>query len=258
MSQYNYACVDKSEDTKKKFSSYEGRFIAGHTIGILVMDLWYPKLPGNVANASTYPYSVLYKLVSFDDPLQLLCGNRELLKEIIKKGRELENEGVRAIICACGYFGHFQAELAQALNVPVYSSSLIQIPWIKIGLRPEQKVGLICASKKNMTADLLKKVGVHDPGILVIEGMDDQVEFSNIQYNRLAFDNEKLCFEVVNVATRLVESNPDIGAILMECSDLPPYASTVQKSVGLPVFDFITLINWVQQSVCQKMYYGSI
>ncbi|MEL7632233.1 MULTISPECIES: hypothetical protein [Sporomusa] len=36
----------------------------------------------------------------------------------------------------------------------------------------------------------------------------------------------------------------------------PPYAAAIQAAVNLPVFDFITLINFVHQAVAQKPYYG--
>jgi len=54
----------------------------------------------------------------------------------------------------------------------------------------------------------------------------------------------------------VVKPNPDIGAILLECSDMPPYSADVQRAVNLPVFDFITMINWVHHSVAQRPYYG--
>ena len=94
-------------------------YTAGHPIGIIAVDLVYPKLPGNVANATTYDFPVLYKKVNFDIEL-LFVGAKEIKAEIITAAKELEAEGVRAIIGACGYFAHFQRQVAEAVNVPVF------------------------------------------------------------------------------------------------------------------------------------------
>lgn len=251
-----YEKVLKTVNDQSIFHSQKGQFLGGYTIGILAMDIWYPKLPGNVANATTYDFPVLYKRLDFDEPLDMLKGDPKLLPEVIKKGQELVNDGVRAIICACGYLGYFQKELSAALDVPVYTSSLLQIPLIKMGLKANQRIGLLCANKENMKDRLLASVGVNDSTILEIVGMSDQSEFQHILYNDLAFNNDTLTQQVVTKVQKMVANNPDIGAILIECSDLPPYAAAIQDATNLPVFDFTTMINWVHQSVQQKDYRG--
>ena len=87
-------------------------------------------------------------------------------------------------------------------------------------------------------------------------GLEDQPEFGNILYSRGQFDYDKLEHEVVTSAQRLVAGQPEIGALLLECSDLPPFACAIQRAVQLPVFDFITMINWVYQATVQQPYEG--
>jgi hypothetical protein len=244
-------------DDNKTFTIKKGQVIAGYPIGILLLDVWYPLMPGNVVNASTYNFPVRHKLVKGATQKRMHTGDPTLITELIEAGKELEMEGVRAIVGACGYFGHFQPQLAEALNVPVYASSLVQIPWIKIGLKPNEKIAVLCADEKNLNSEILKKCGVDDPSICIIEGLGDRPEFSAIlNSDRGKFDNKKVRQEVVTAAENLVKNNRNIGAILLECSDMPPYAADVQRAVNLPVFDFITMIKWVYNSVAQKPYYG--
>ena len=73
---------------------------------------------------------------------------------------------------------------------------------------------------------------------------------------RPEFDNTVARREVVEAAVSLIEENDNIGAILLECSDMPPYAADVQAATQLPVFDFITLIKWLHSAVAQKPYCG--
>jgi Asp/Glu/hydantoin racemase len=88
--------------------------------------------------------------------------------------------------------------------------------------------------------------------------LGDEPQFSNILYSRGEFNHDEIEREVIDGARRLVAEHPDVGAILLECSDMPPFAWAVQHAVGLPVFDFITMINWIYHGVVQRPYEGLI
>ncbi|MCD8068953.1 MAG: aspartate/glutamate racemase family protein, partial [Lachnospiraceae bacterium] len=227
---------------------------AGFAIGIIAVDLIYPKLPGNVANATTYPFPVLYQKVSFEIE-RLFEGDPSIKDEIIAAARKLESEGVRAIVGACGYFAHFQEDVARAVNVPVFLSSLCQLPLIKIAVSDQKKIAILAASGDNINAEVLGKVG-SSPDRLVVENIGGLPEFHAIRYGETGFDNEKLKDALCLRVEKLIKAEPQIGAILLECSDLPPYAKAIQQVSGLPVFDFNTMIDLVYHAVVQKTYYG--
>ncbi len=228
---------------------------AGTAIGILVLDLWYPYFPGNVANASTFSFPVMYHLLEGVDD-QVLDVDALVLDKIIEGGKKLQRHGVRAIIGACGYFGNYQRAAAQALDQPVFLSSLLQVPMILSALKPQQKVGIICAVKDAFTPYLLNQCGVTDPDSVVVVGAQDSVEFQNSLLYKGHLNSAIVERDLVLLASDLVKTHPEIGALLLECSDLPIYASAIQNAVGLPVFDYITMINWVQQAVVCRPYAG--
>lgn len=230
------------------------RYTAGFAIGIIAVDLVYPKLPGNVANATTYPFPVLYKKVSFDIE-QLFEGDAGLKDQIVAAAKELEQEGVRVIVGACGYFAHFQKIVADAVDIPVFLSSLCQLPLIKTGIAAKKKVAILAASGDNINAEVLAKVGT-DLDRLVVENIGSLPEFHAIRYGETRLDNGKLTMALCEVVQDLLQREPEIGAILLECSDLPPYAKAIQSVSGLPVFDFNTMIDMVYHAVVQKTYYG--
>ena len=118
--------------------------IAGAAIGIITIDFDYVKLPGNVANATTFDFPVLYEVVSFEIE-DLFQGKPEILEGILDAARKLEKKGVRAIVGACGYFNHFQEQIKAAVEVPVFMSSVLQIPLIKMGLKDHQKIAVLVA-----------------------------------------------------------------------------------------------------------------
>lgn len=230
------------------------RYTAGFAVGIIAVDLIYPKFPGNVANATTYPFPVLYKDVSFEIE-ELFAGSNAIRQQVIDAAKELEARGVRAIIGACGYFAHFQEDVREAVDVPVFLSSLCQLPLIKNSISSKKKIAVFAASGDNLDDKLLANVG-SDTSRLVIQDVGHLESFAGIRYGKTSFDNGKLTADLCRIAGELVQSDPEIGAILLECSDLPPYARAIQAVTGLPVFDFNTMIDLVYHSVVQKTYYG--
>ncbi|EKN64275.1 hypothetical protein BABA_23540 [Neobacillus bataviensis LMG 21833] len=252
--EYNYIHPEKKE---KMVIQKKGQYVTGYSVGILYLDAcWYPVIPGNVANLETYNFPVRLKVVPDCRTEQLLDGDPSLLKTIIQAAKELEAEGARAICGACGFFGNFQDKVAEAVDIPVYLSSMVQVPWIHTGLKPGKKIGVLTAYADGLSDGLYKSCGITDPSQMAIADLSREPEFSAIIENRGTFDNEMVRQEVVEAAVRLKRENPDLGAILLECSDMPPYAVDVQRAVKLPVYDFITMINWVHHATSQKPYYG--
>jgi hypothetical protein len=234
----------------------DGQAIAGAAIGILVLNLRYPYLPGNVANASTYNFPVLYKVLKNAGLPEIFNADPALLDMVIKGGKELEQQGARAIVGACGYFANYQKKAAIALNVPTFLSSLIQIPIIKQSLKPDQKIGVICANRDSLTPDTVSQCGVDDLSTITVIGAQDLPEFQNIIKCTGHFNSAKLERELVDLAKHFVNDSPDIGAILLECSDMPPYAWSIQNATKRPVFDFITMINWIYNAIVRRPFHG--
>ena len=243
----------------EQFAQKKGRYITGFSVGILCSDEnSYPVIPGNVANYSTYPFPVHYKLVPKCTAERLLNNDRSLENGIIESVKQLQSEGAKVISSACGFFGNFQEQAANAVDIPVLLSSLVQLPMIETGLKVGQKIGILTAYEKGLTESLLKSCGVTNSSNLIIGDLSKGKEFSSISNGAGSFDNKKLCDEIVEKAVEITTKYPEIGAILLECSDLPPYAFAIQQAVQLPVYDFITLIRWAHYGNSQNPYYGFI
>lgn len=253
-----YAYIPGLGQPDVQISMPKGQVIAGNAVGIITYPIWYPLLPGNVANASTYNFPVLYKVLEGVGADELSRGDPVVLDLLIEAGKELEKQGVRAIVGSCGYFTNYQKEAAAALDVPVFLSSLLQMPVIKQGLKPNQKVGIICGNAPALTPRTLSQCGIDDLADIVIVGAQDLPEFRNIIKETGHFNSFKIEQELVGLAKQLVKDNPDVGAILIYCSDMPPYAWSIQNAVRLPVFDYTTLINWVYTGIVRRPFAGFI
>jgi len=230
----------------------------GESIGILILNANYPCVPGNVGNATSFPFPVRYKVVKEASIERLLTKrDKTLLKPFVDAALELQEEGVKGVTGACGFMALFQREVAQALDIPVFLSSLLQIPFIFQTLRRNRKIGVITADSTSLTADHFAAVGVGPEIPLVIAGMESQKEFREaVLKEKGTLDSGQIEREVLTVATHMVRENPEIGAMVLECSDLPPYAHTVQKELRLPVFDFFTMIHYVHTALVREEFCG--
>lgn len=246
------------ENRDTKIRTLDGQQISGYGVGIVYIEnVNYPLIPGNVVNAYTYDFPVRMMPVKNLTNDRLFNADPTIKDDIIEAARHMvEKEGVRAICSACGFFGNYHREVAAALDVPVAMSSLVQVPWITTLLKPGQKIGILTASGASLNENLLKSCGVENFDNIVFKGLENSSEFSAVVDMRPCFDNEIARKEVVEAAVLLTEENPDIGAILLECSDMPPYAADIQAATQLSVFDFITLIKWLHNAVMQRPYSG--
>ena len=236
-----------------------GQNAAGFLIGILYIDeVNYPLLPGNVVNACTYSYPVAMEPVEGLTIEQLFAAGDEVLPMLLAAASKLQRKGVRAITGACGFFGNYQREIASALDVPVALSSLVQLPWMRMLLKPAQPIGVLTADLSSLTDRLLAACGTTSREGLVLRDLRHAEAFSCILEGRGTFDNEQVRREVVSAALDAQRERPDLGAILLECSDMPPYAVDVQRATGLPVFDFTTLIDFLHSAVAHKPFSGFI
>lgn len=234
--------------------------MSGYSVGIIyIEDVWYPLVPGNVVNAYTYDFPVRMRGVPNLDIDRLFRADPTIADDIIALGKHMiEKEGVRALCSACGFFGNFHKQVAEALDIPVALSSLVQIPWIKSVIKPGQKIGVLTADKSSLTNKLLENCFITDIDQLIVKDLRHAKEFSAILEYRGQFDNGQVRQEVVSAALELMEEDADVGAILLECSDMPPYAYAIQQATQLPVFDFITLIKWLHNATTQRPYLGWI
>lgn len=253
-----YAYISRPDQVDAQILMPKGQAVAGIAIGIVTLDTWYPLLPGNVANATTYTFPVLHKTLHGITHAAVARSDPTVLEPLVVAGKELEKQGVRAIIGACGNFANYQKEAATALNVPVFLSSLLQIPIIKRGLKPNQKVGIIQMNASALTSRICNQCGIDDLSDIVIAGAGDLPECQNILNDTGQFNSFRLEKELVGVSKQLVSDNPDVGAILLGCSDIATYAWSIQNAVKLPVFDYTTLINWVYSGIVRYPFAGFI
>lgn len=240
------------------YKAKKGQASYGEAIGILLLDTSFaPYIPGDVANATTYYFPVRFKKVNGLTVERIFNKDVRFLDNMINAGKELVEEGVKAITGNCGFMALFQREMAKQLEVPVFLTSLLQLPFLTRIIGEEQKIGIITANSKILDDALLREVGIKDMNSVYIKGVEDKEYFRKAIIEEVGWlDSEKVEKEVVSAAKEMVKEDSKIKVILLECSCLPPYGAAVQEAVNLPVFDFVTMINYVYSAVVKKKYEG--
>ena len=242
-----------------KYNVKSGQVSYGEAIGILLIQNYVPFVPGDVANATTYDYPVRFQRVPGLSVERIFNHDMTLYDDILEAAQSLVKEGVRAITGDCGFLALFQERLAEDLGIPVFLSSLLQIPFIQRIISRRSKLGIVTANKKVLDMEVFHALGIKDKQMdrIVIGGLEKSRHFdSAVIREDGVLDTKLMEKEVLDASLLLHKENPELGAILLECSLLPPYGKAVQEATGLPVFDFITMIDYVFSAVVKKQYYG--
>jgi Asp/Glu/hydantoin racemase len=227
----------------------------GFSVGILMLDTRFPRIPGDMGHAATFPFPVRYHRVEGAAPdLVVRRGAEGLLPAFIAGARQLESEGVGAITTNCGFLVKFQAQLAASVSVPVFTSTLLLVPLVHRMLRPGRRVGLMTVNAATLTAEHLRGAGIGEDVPLAVVGMEGEKEFTRVLLgDELELDVDLAREEHVRVARRLVADHPDVGAIVLECTNMPPYAADIQRATGLPVFDIVSLVTLMHGALAASL-----
>ena len=225
--------------------------VHGFSVGVLLLDTRFPRIPGDIGNASTFDFPVRYHRVAGASSDRVVRGaGRELLPLFVEGARVLEREGVRAITTSCGFLARFQEELAAAVRIPVFTSSLMLVPLVHRMLPPDRAVGIMTVDASSLRAEHFAGAGITPEMRVVVAGLETEKEFTRVLLGDLStLDVEAARAEHVAVARRFIAAHPEIGAIVLECTNMPPYRTDVQAATGVPVFDITTLVGMVHDAV---------
>src|SRR5215472_7263375 len=230
--------------TESQRIAWGGKTLYGAKVGILMLETRFPRIPGDMGNAETWPFPVLYKIVPGASPRRVVCEKAEgLLGAFLAAAEELVRLGADGITTTCGFLSLYQRELAAHVGVPVATSSLMQIPFIERVLPLGKRVGVLTVSAANLTKEHLIAADA-DPATPIV-GTDGGSEFSRVMIN----DGDRLDVaaaerDILAAGEELVEKHARIGAVLLECTNMVPYAQTLSQRLRLPVFSIYTFVTW--------------
>ncbi|NTG48324.1 aspartate/glutamate racemase family protein [Agrobacterium rhizogenes] len=215
-----------------------------NALGIIMLDTAFERPVGDVGNAESWPFPVLYRKVSGASVRTVVAGRDEsLLDAFVEAGEELQRQGARALTTSCGFLVLRQSLLASRLSLPVATSSLMQIPLVMRCLPAGKRVGVVTYERSSLTPAHFSEAGA-DPETPTV-GLPKEGYFHGLIERGEAYDRGNLEMELTGVVQDLLAREADIGAIVFECTNLPPFSGAIARRFGLPVFDILTLGRWL-------------
>lgn len=219
-------------------------------IGIILLDTKFPRLLGDIGNPRTFPFPVLFEKVEEAIPLRVIKDrDPRLIVPFVDAARALERRGAKAITTSCGFLAEWQQEIASAVGAPVFTSSLIQVPWAYQIAGRRGRVGVLTADASSLTRSHFEGAAAQGIPVLV-RGMSPESEFYRVYVrNNPDIDLSKAESEVVSEVSGLLKENPDVSALVLECTNMPVFGRALRDAVKVPIFDIITLTNFVWSTV---------
>ncbi|MDJ0821820.1 MAG: aspartate/glutamate racemase family protein [Paracoccaceae bacterium] len=231
-----------------------GKAVYGASVGILMLDARFPRIPGDMGNALSWDFPVQYRVVRSASPdLIVRRGAEGMLPLFIEAARDLVASGVDGITTNCGFLSLFQEELAAAVDVPVAASSLMQVNLVNATLPPGKRCGILTISGSTLTDAHLRAAGV--PPDTPVGSPEGLREFTRVILgNELELDVAAAEADNIDAARALVAAHPDLGALVLECTNMVPYAPAIRQATGLPVFSIHNFVNWFQAGLVPKRF----
>ncbi|MFC3118476.1 aspartate/glutamate racemase family protein [Jhaorihella thermophila] len=231
-----------------------GKTVYGATVGILMLETRFPRIPGDMGNARTWPFPVQYRVVRGASPDRVVRGDpRALLPAFVAAGRDLVAMGCDGITTNCGFLSLVQEELREALGVPVATSSLMQVPMVQAMLPPGKRAVILTISRATLSPDHLKAAGVAPD--TPIYGTDGGCAFTrDILGDAAEIDFAACRQDMLDAADEIMADCPEAGAIVLECTNMVPYATDIRRRTGLPVWSIESFVHWFQAGLLPRRF----
>ncbi|MBX3588218.1 MAG: aspartate/glutamate racemase family protein [Ramlibacter sp.] len=222
-------------------------FPPGHAqpvVGVVMLDTRFPRPPGDVGHPDSWAAPVNFRIVRGVWPDKVVQSARGLragrvVPAFVAVVRGLEQLGVSVITTSCGFLVLLQKELQAAVKVPVVTSSLLQLPRL---LREERQVGVLTISAGKLGSEHIRSAGVPRERVadVLVQGVNPAGEFASaILGNREQMDLQAAQADVVAAALALKARAPQLQTLLLECTNMPPYAVQIREATGWRVLSLL-------------------
>lgn len=216
--------------------------MSGKVLGILELENKPMGIPGTLTGPGTFQFPVKRITVPGAWTQNVIDGDPSVRDAYVKRARELERDGVAALVANCGFTAIFQADVSAAVAVPVALSSLSLVPFVASTLPAGQKVGLLTYEARKLTEDHFMAAGWSSDDIPVaVAGIEGSETWRKMAEPVLNYSADVLIDDVMTAVHSLLNAEPAVGALVFECTGFPIATDTVRRKTGLPVADVITL-----------------
>ena len=224
-------------------------------IGILMLDCSPFDIRGCAACDKTYPFLVERMVVPGATVEKMTSGSETLLGTVLNTARELERAGVDAIVGDCGFMALYQKPLQKSIGVPVFTSSLLLVPMVASIIPEKQRVGILTFRADTLGEAIFQSAGWSSCEIpVLVAGVEDQSAWQLLRTPEHPFHGADLEQQLLDVCRRLGRDHPDLGALVLECTVMPPFAYKIQAEIDVPIFDITMMASLLATSFSRNPF----
>ncbi len=220
------------------------------TLGVVMLDTRFPRLPGDIGNPQSFPFPVVYRRVEAATVAAVVRDGavaEEAAKALIAAAEALaEDDGVSLIATSCGFLGALQTRLEQAVPVPVIASAFALLPFLRQVYGETATIGVLTFDARRLSA---AHFGPWPGSGTLVEGIEGGELHRVIAGDLPELDREAAEAEVCDAGRRLLKRGPELAAILLECTNLSPYRQAIAEASGKPVYDLVQALRWQAEAL---------
>ena len=224
-------------------------------LGFIAVDVHFPRPPGDPFNELTWPFPLIREQAQGSQLGQIVTKDSypaDFIERFVEAGQKLVDRSCVGIITSCGFLAMAQPELAKRLPVAVSTSALVQIPSIQSFMSPEKSVGVLTYDDTKLGQLHLTRLGIRDLDRVHILGAPENGEWRRMIRDGAPYSHERIEQELVQCAHELLKRHSDVGAIVLECTQMPPFAEAIGKATGLPVYDAYSMATWFYSGLVKR------
>lgn len=210
-----------------------------------MLDTAFPRILGDAGNPASYHRPARIMIVpnaGSPDIVRDGAPHGILIAAFCNAAQRLEREGAIAITSTCGFLVAVQDQIAASVNIPVMVSALSLFPLVRQA-HGNQPIGIITASKPHLGRTAMQAVGAAPDQVRII-GMEDCDAFASMILAPKSVQPDRIDAPTIKAATvakakALCAQDTQLGAIILECGNLPPYADAVADATGKRVYSLL-------------------
>ncbi|VUC35934.1 unnamed protein product [Clonostachys rosea] len=233
---------------------------ANPPLGFIATDIHFPRPPGDPFHEQTWPFPLIREQARGSTESDIVTGTKyddAFIERFVEAGKKLADRGCIGIITSCGFLAMAQNELSARIPIPISTSSLLQLPSLLAILPSNKSIGILTYDDARLGPLHLSQLGIDTTKRAIpIRGAPANGHLRRLITEGGPYIHHEIEDELVDVAKRLIaeceESGTEIAGLLLECTQMPPFAEAIQKATGVPVYDVYTMGMWFYSGLATR------
>jgi len=218
-------------------------------VSILQLDTKFLRIPGDIGCEKTFIETPQHLIVEGAKAHDVVTSRPENV-DIIPFLEAAQSATGDILTTSCGFLAPYQKELQENLNIPVVVSSISQLPEMSKIYSPEQVIILTIAADKLCKKHLPRALWKYSKCIC---GLGNSSYFHKVIFeDMMMFDEAKVADELLTVFKNACNENT--RALLLECTNMPPYKAHLKQFKDIKVFDILSAIEALLPNTVNPTY----